>query len=126
MYDAPPKGETRSPKHTHYVSLGNNVIYPAMRNLPGYEDDNPAEWRVASADEIERFKKGENKGRTAASGEVQLHAAPVAQAAPSSIKLADEEPAPPAPPAAADPADPPQLPPGALGAIGPAPAFKVD
>lgn len=45
--------------HSHYVSVGNGCVYPALTSEPGYEDRNPAEWRPATADEVERFNAGE-------------------------------------------------------------------
>lgn len=49
-----------APKSTHYVSLHNNVIHPAMTSPAGYEDQHPTEWRPATATEIGRFKSGEH------------------------------------------------------------------
>lgn len=124
MYDAPKAGETRSPKHTHYVSHGNGHIYPSMRNLPGYEDDNPSDWRPASADEIERFKSGQMRAAKDPVGTVQLADPLPMVATPAAIKLAPED-----PPTEAEPnalQDPPPLPAGALTGFGPAPAFKAD
>lgn len=122
MYEAPKAGETRSPKHTHYVSLGNGHTYPAMRNLPGYEDDNLADWRPASADEIDRFNRGEMKPAHDPVGVVQLAAPPAVVATPSTLQLAEEDP----PVETNAPAqDPPPLPLNALP-MPPLPAFKVD
>lgn len=116
--------EGRKPKAPFYVSTANGGVYPAMRNVPGYEDDNPAEWRVATADEVEAYKRGDRITPTLPADEVVL-SAPAAPAAPSSIQLAEDD-APPAPqavlqqaaaalppaaPTTPAPADPPPLPP---------------
>jgi hypothetical protein len=120
MYDSPKAGETRSPKNTHYVSLINGHVYPAMRNLPGYEDDNLADWRPASAAEIERFNAGDMKPARDPVGTVQLAAPLPVTATPSQLTLAPEDPV-----VDGAPQDPPPLPAGALGMV-PPPAFKVD
>lgn len=89
MYDQPQKGQTRTPRATHYTSLSNGQVYKAMYNLPGYEDDNPTEWRVSTRDEIERFERGENEKKQVSAGQVDLQA-PV-QAGPRSLALADDD-----------------------------------
>ena len=128
MYDAQPD---RRPKHSHYVSLANGCIAAALTNLPGYEDDNPTDWRPATADEIARYKDEGKEPASRAGADVVALDAPVAQAAaPTSITLADDEPATPGalpsgipsiPAPATEPNDPPSLPAGAIPA--PAPAF---
>lgn len=103
--------ENRRAKASHYVSLGNGRVYPALRNVPGFEDDNPGDWRVANADEIAAYERGDAP-LPQPTGEVQL-SQPVAQpASPATIQLAPE------------PTDPPQVPAGALEGIAPAPAFN--
>lgn len=93
----------RQPKCSHYVSLSNHRIYPAMRNVPGFEDDNPIDWRPATADEVQMYKNGEQPKFAPAGAPVQLDA-PAPAAAPSTIQLADEDPA--------EPETPPLPPPG--------------
>lgn len=75
------------PKHTHYVSIENDGIYPALSSPSGYEDEHPGEYRPATAAEIEKYKRG-------AEGVVQkplpVDSGLVGIAAPATIKLADE------------------------------------
>jgi hypothetical protein len=87
-------------KHSHYVSLHNGVIYPAMTGLPGHEDANPSDWRPATATEVERYRAGQ---QTVDVSPIPLgESAPVAPnpAAPTTLQLApDDVPAPVIPPA---------------------------
>lgn len=81
-----------APKSTHYVSLHNNGIYPAMAGgAEGYEDEHPTEWRRANQDEIERYVRGE----------VDVQVVPIALSAavapdiapqPTAVVLAPEDP----------------------------------
>ena len=88
-------------KHTHYVSLSNHVIYPAMSSPSGWEDEHPEDWRPASPDEIAKYKAGIDTIKIEA---IDLSAdetdAPPAAALPHTIELAEEDPVvniPPAP-----------------------------
>ena len=45
------------PQFTHYVSLHNNSIHPAMTSPAGYEDEHPTEWRGATRAEIARYQQ---------------------------------------------------------------------
>ncbi len=47
------------PRATHYVSLTNGGIYPAMTAPLGHEDANPADWRAATPQEIQRYQQGQ-------------------------------------------------------------------
>ena len=105
--------EGRAAKCSHYVSTSNGRVYPAMRNVPGYEDDNPADWRPATVDEIAVYKAGGQPKPTPVETAVMLDA-PAAVAAPAAITLAEDD------PVATD--DPPQAPPGLVPA---APAFNL-
>jgi hypothetical protein len=129
-YDAAPKdGPPRRPRNTHYVGT-NNVIYPAQTGLPGYEDDNPADFRPATNAEIEQYNKGNDVVSFGGSaGVVDLSAAAPTRT-PTKLTLADDdEPAAPVAPApaiaAVDPSLPPQLPVGAIGGAPIAPAFNI-
>lgn len=130
MYE---QGNNRKPKASHYVSTHNGGVYPAQHGLPGYEDDNPADWRVATADEVAAYEQGTPLPLPASSDTVRL-SDPAPVASPSVLKLADEPETTDSPtienrglippPAAvpADLADPPPAPPG-IG-LPPVPAFN--
>lgn len=105
--------ENRTAKATHYVSLSNHRVYPALRNLPGFEDDNPGDWRIANAAEIEAYLRGDAVALKP-TGEVQLSQPILQPAAPTTIQLAPEEPA---------TQDPPPAPAAALSGV--APAFTL-
>lgn len=103
--------------HSHYVSLQNDTIYPAMTYPVGYEDDHPNEYRVATAAEIKRLKAGKDSVSISPLPTEPVDAAPNV-AAPAMIQLAEEDEAP--PPPAATPPPPPAVtavppPPPALG-----------
>ena len=55
------------PKHTHYVSLDNGSIHPALTSPSAYEDQHPAEWRPATTAEIEVY----NASRGVATANIQ-------------------------------------------------------
>lgn len=81
-----------APKFTHYVSLHNNGIYPAMSGgAEGYEDEHPSEWRRANQDEIERYVRGEADVQVVPIA-LSAAVAPVAPQ-PVSVQLAPEDPA---------------------------------
>ena len=99
------------PKHTHYVSLENGVIHPALTHPSGYEDQFPAEWRPATAAEVDRYRAGSERGNTAS---VSLDAVVIDPAlqTPGTIELAPDPPAPPPPsPVQEAPTIPPAVPP---------------
>lgn len=75
-------------KHTHYVSIENGVIHPAMTYPSGYEDEHPTEWRPATVSEVKKYKAGSES--TVTVQPVQL--SDVENVTPSTIKLADEDP----------------------------------
>ena len=83
------------PKHTHYVSLENGCIHPALTSPAGYEDEHTTEWRPATAAEIQRYESTGGQARTEAYTPVPLtaDAARTAEATPSSLVLSDEAPA---------------------------------
>jgi hypothetical protein len=90
------------PKRTHYVSLHNHVIYPAMTSPSGWEDEHPEDWRPASPDEVAKYKAGNDTIKIEA---VDLSAdetdsRPEA-ALPHTIELAEEDPVANIPPAPA-------------------------
>lgn len=83
-------------KHTHFVSLSNNCIYPAMTSPEGYELDHPTEYRAATHAEIQQYKRGHD------SVEVfelpALSAEPAAESvSPTTLQLADDDDDAPAP-----------------------------
>lgn len=116
------------PKHTHYVSLENGCIHPALTSPAGYEDEHTTEWRPATQAEIQRYLAGAaGADRTEAYQPVPLGIDPVRTeaATPSSLTLADDDdegaqlgvqivqpvaPVAPPPPAALNPAVPPAPP----------------
>lgn len=79
-------------KRSHYVSMSNDGIYPAMTSPSGFEDEHPEDWRPASPEEIAKFKAGAESVRIQAvdlsAGESDLR--PEA-ALPEVIRLADED-----------------------------------
>ena len=87
MSNATSSNEAPRPAHSHYVSLANDVIYPALSSPAGYEDQHPSEYRPATAAEIEKFKRGNTVA-------VRVAPLPVDQApagaTPTSITLADD------------------------------------
>lgn len=106
------------PKHTHYVSLENGCIHPAMTSPAGYEDEHTTEWRPATAAEIKRYKEGaagSDRTEAYASLSEPLTSAQAAQVTPTTITLANDDNdgvqiQPPAPPAERTPAPPPPAP----------------
>lgn len=93
------------PRATHYVSLTNGGIYPAMTSPLGHEDANPADWRAANPDEVQRYEQGQLEVDVSP---IQLgDAAPAALTAiatPAALTLADDDVVvPPAPPVSAAP-----------------------
>jgi hypothetical protein len=87
MYDDSLKD--RKPKHSHYVSNENLHVYPAMTGLPGYEDDNPKEWRPANSAEKQNYLAGDRTSVN--SGDIDFNAAPAVVATPRSLKLVDDD-----------------------------------
>jgi hypothetical protein len=90
-----------APKYSHYVSLENGGIYPAMTSPSGYEDQHLTEWRGANPAEVEKYLRGETA--------VDVSPLPISPSpvfplsSPTTLQLAPEDPAPPiapAPPAA--------------------------
>lgn len=82
---------TPQPKHTHYVSLENGCIHPALTSPAGYEDEHTTEWRPATQAEIQRYHAGTE--RTEAYVPVDLRDAAAErteQATPSTLTLADD------------------------------------
>lgn len=81
------------PKHTHYVSLENGCIHPALTSPAGYEDEHTTEWRPATASEIQRYVDSAGRATTEAYTPVPLTADPArtAEAVPSTLTLADED-----------------------------------
>lgn len=84
------------PRHTHYVSLSNNGVYPAMRSPSGFEDDNPKSWRPANSHEIQLYKEGKPLLTEVTGDEIDIADEAPLRAAPAALKLADDEPAAPA------------------------------
>lgn len=77
-------------RHTHYVSLHNNTIHPAMTYPPGFQDANPKDWRPATHAEIERYKAGKDALEVlplafGTPGEASV-------ASPKTLQLSDDEP----------------------------------
>jgi len=109
------------PKHTHYVSLENGCIHPAMTSPAGYEDEHTTEWRPATAGEIQRYVDGADRTEAYAPVPLQPDAERTAIATPTTLTLASDDetnapvgvqivnpsaqqiPAPPAPPVAPPP-----------------------
>lgn len=100
-------------KHKLYVSISNGGLYPPMRNVPGYEDAHPEDWRPATAAEIAQYEAGDKTTKMVPDeDEVDLTAP--APAAPTKITLADDD-------GGTDADAPPMLP---AGALPPGPAFN--
>lgn len=98
------KQEAPAPKHTHYVSMENGAIYPALTSPSGYEDEHPAEYRPATQAEIEQYQRGNDSARPFEHATPQ----PVEIELPRTIQLATEElPAPSESPAPAPAVPPP-------------------
>lgn len=104
---------TPEPKHSHYVSIENDGIYPALSSPSGYEDEHPSEYRAATAAEIEKYKRG---AETVVERALPVDLLPVSVASPTSITLAPE------PPVAITPFAGPAAPPAAVAAPMPPPA----
>lgn len=49
------------PLHSHYVSLANGLISPAMSYPSGYEDNHPNEWRPATQREVAIYRASNGK-----------------------------------------------------------------
>lgn len=81
------KKEAPAAKHTHYVSLENGVIYPAMTSPAGYEDEHPSEYRPATQEEVDAYKSGADTTRPYARAQVELSSE---AAVPRAIRLEDE------------------------------------
>ena len=94
----------RKPKVPFYVSTANGQVYPAQTGLPGFEDDNPVDWRPATADEIAAYENGVSL-QPEPSGTVLLDS-PAVQPSPTTLQLAEED--------KSEEADPPQLPAGVV------------
>ena len=88
--------EAVAPLHSHYVSLENSVIQPAMSYPSGYEDEHLNEWRPATATEINRYLAGEDRV-AATSGFPSMPSEAPTASAPASVKMASDDPAPPPP-----------------------------
>lgn len=136
------------PRASHYVSLTNGGIYPAMTAPLGHEDANPADWRAANPDEIQRYQQGQLEVDVspiqlgdAAPAALTALATPAAltlaaddvvvpQAPPASVAPVAEAPVVtgsvniPSPPAAPTAAPAPVAPPTAPGAIPRAPSAE--
>lgn len=107
--------------HTHYVSIHNGVVYPAMTSPEGHEDNNPSDWRPATPQEIEAYLAGDRQVDVSPLP-VDVSAPVESAASPSSLRLEDGPPtavqeapvvppvAPP-PPAPAIPTPAPAIPP---------------
>ena len=123
--------EPVQPKFSHYVSLHNNSIHPAMTSPAGYEDDHPTEWRGATSAEVARYKTNPASNDSVVPKPLPLSAAhPDAVLTPSSITLQDDEPSietnAPFVPEAPVVAEPSQPAPGAPVAPAPiTPAFAI-
>lgn len=80
------------PKRSHYVSMHNNVIYPAMSSPAGFEDEHPEDYRPASPEEIAKYKAGRD---VVVVEEIDLSDVVTAEApvlsSPSSIRLQDDD-----------------------------------
>jgi hypothetical protein len=126
------KTVAKEPQSSHYVSMANGRIYPAMRAASaGYEDVHPDEWRPATPTEIRSFKNGvlDTDTRKVAT----LSETVALPASPGSIRLADDDDdgavkTDPETPVVPAPLSIPPAPAPALSALGgaPTPAFGDD
>ena len=113
----------QSAKHTHYVSLTNGAIHPAMTSPAGYEDQHLTEWRPATHTEIQRYLSGSVETLDVS----PLPLESLAPSSPTTLQLEPEDPAAPAGPAPVFTPAPPapaigELPPVSAPAIAPAPS----
>lgn len=83
-------------RFTHYVSLHNGGIYPAMTSPAGYEDDHLNDFRPATKAEIEAYKNGAESiaPQAAELAPESLSEATPSVASPSVIQLQPDDPAP--------------------------------
>lgn len=118
------------PKHSHYVSLENGCIHPALTSPAGYEDEHTTEWRPATQAEIQRYLAGADRTEAYEPVPLDVNPARTEQATPTSLTLASDDdagaqlgvqivpPIPPAPlpptPSALSPVAPPPAPPAPL------------
>jgi hypothetical protein len=83
---------TSQPKHTHYVSLENGCLHPALTSPAGYEDEHTTEWRPATRAEIERYQNiGTDKFEAYQPVPLQADAQRTEQATPATLTLADDD-----------------------------------
>jgi hypothetical protein len=83
------------PKRSHYVSMHNSGIYPAMTSPPGWEDEHPEDWRPASPEEVAKFKAGIDSVKIEAIDLTPDESdTPPEAALPHAIQLAAEDPEP--------------------------------
>jgi hypothetical protein len=103
------------PRHTHYVSLHNNTIHPALTSPAGFEDANPKDWRAATHAEIQQYLGGHDSLEVRPLPLTGIPGGSEALLNPRSLKLAEDDPepvdqAPVYPAVAAMPQDVPEAP----------------
>lgn len=87
-----PRTQT-GPKRTHYVSMHNDVIYPAMSAPAGWEDEHPEDYRPATPEEIARYQSGQHllKIEQIDLSPAAMDEAP-ASASPTTLRLMEDDP----------------------------------